>query len=399
MKPFEGIRVLDLTHVLAGPFCTFQLAALGADVIKIEDPKNPDMTRDESVLPELSDAQYGTYFMAQNAGKRSLALNLKSRAGREVMRRLIASADVLVQNYAGDALEKLGFGYENARTINPKLIYCSLTGFGRTGPKANDPAYDVVIQAFSGLMAANVPGEAGPTRVGPPMVDYGTGAQAALAVSAALFQRQKTGIGQMIDVSMLDAAMMLMSASVTDTITTGKPPQPHGNVHPSYAGYRTYNTMDGLLMVGAWTNRQLSSLMKVLGEVQISQEILITKRCDIALELEKHTRLIEKHLCAKTADNWETVLNKAHVPAARVRTLDEALDHAQIKSRQLLQTNPEMRLKGVPSKLPVSAFSYQHGSPSIERPPPALGEHTDEILCGIGYSEEEIAKLRATKVV
>jgi len=203
----------------------------------------------------------------------------------------------------------------------------------------------------------------------------------------------------MIDVSMLDAAMMLMSASVTDTITTGKPPQPHGNVHPSYAGYRTYNTMDGLLMVGAWTNRQLSSLMKVLGEVQISQEILITKRCDIALELEKHTRLIEKHLCAKTADNWETVLNKAHVPAARVRTLDEALDHAQIKSRQLLQTNPEMRLKGVPSKLPVSAFSYQHGSPSIERPPPALGEHTDEILCGIGYSEEEIAKLRATKVV
>ena len=144
MKPFEGIRVLDLTHVLAGPFCTFQLAVLGADVIKIEDPDNPDMTRDESVFPELSQVQYGTYFLAQNAGKRAITLNLKSEKGRAVMCRLISSADVLVQNYSGDALEKLGFGYDQARAINSRLIYCSLTGFGRTGPKANHPAYDVL---------------------------------------------------------------------------------------------------------------------------------------------------------------------------------------------------------------------------------------------------------------
>ncbi len=399
MKPFEGIRVLDLTHVLAGPFCTFQLAVLGADVIKIEDPDNPDMTRTESVFPELSEVQYGTYFLAQNAGKRAITLNLKSEEGRAVLCRLISSADVLVQNYSGDALEKLGFGYEQTKAINSKLIYCSLTGFGRTGPKANHPAYDVVIQAFSGLMAANGSVEAGPTRVGPPMVDYGTGAQAALAISAALFQRQQTGIGQKIDVSMLDAAFMLMSASVTDTIASGKPPQGHGNIHPKYAGYRTYDTKDGLLMVGAWTNRQLSNLMKVLGEKQISQEILVTRREDIALSLEKYTELITKHLATKIADEWEFALNEAHVPAARVRTIDEALNHPQVASRQVLQSNPEVHLKGVPEKLVVAAFSYQHGSPSLDRPPPTMGEHTGEILSEIGYSDEEIAELLGAKAI
>jgi len=399
VKPFEGIRVLDLTHVLAGPFCTFQLAALGADVIKIEDPDNPDMTRLESVIPELTEAHYGTYFLAQNAGKRAITLNLNSVEGRAVMKRLIESADVLVQNYAGDALHRLGFGYEQASAINPELIYCSLTGFGRTGPKANHPAYDIVIQAFSGLMAANGTVEAGPTRVGPPMVDYGTGAQAALAISAALFQRQKTGIGQKIDVAMLDAAFMLMSASVTDTITTGIPPQPHGNIHPRYAGYRTYDTKDGVLMIGAWTNRQLSNLMNALDEDQVSQEVLATKRGDIALSLEKHTRIIAKHMTTRTADEWEHILNEAHVPAARVRTVDEALSHPQIASRQVLQSNPDIRMKGVPTKLPVAAFSYQHGSPSIDRPPPFLGEHTSEILSEIGYSDEEIARLRMTNII
>jgi len=399
MKPFEGIRVLDLTHVLAGPFCTFQLAALGADVIKIENPDNPDMTREESSIPELIEAQYGTYFLAQNAGKRAITLNLKSEEGQAIMCRLIKSADVLVQNYAGDVLEKMGFGYEQASAINPKLIYCSLTGFGRTGPKANHPAYDVVIQAFSGLMAANGSPETGPVRVGPPMVDYGTGAQAALAVSAALFQRQQSGIGQRIDVSMVDAAFMLMSASVTDTIATGISPQAHGNIHPKYAGYRTYDTQDGLLMVGAWTNRQLSNLMNALGEAQVSREILATKRSDITLHVEEHTKLITKHLAGKTADEWEIILNEAHVPAARVRTIDEALAHEQITSRQGLQPNPDIRLKGVPAKLPVAAFSYEHGSPAIDLPPPALGEHTDDVLSEIGYSNEEISELRAIRAI
>ncbi len=394
MKPFEGIRVLDLTHVLAGPFCTYQLGVLGADVIKIEPPGNPDMTREEGVVPALNDAAYGTYFQAQNAGKRAITLNLKDEAGRDVLRRLIKTADVLVQNYAGDALEELGFGYEAVSAIQPKLIYCTLTGFGRTGPKANHPAYDVVIQAFSGLMAANGTPDTGPVRVGPPMVDYGTGAQAALAISAALLQREKTGKGQHIDVSMLDAALMLMSSSVTDTLTTGKPPKPHGNNHPNYAGYRTFETADGLLMVGAWTNRQLSRLFEVVGEPERAAHILQVPRARVGELAADDAGIISDHLKSRSADEWEAVLNDARVPAARVRTLDEALAHEQIRYRRVVQQAGRAPADNGPPAFPVAAFSYDHGTPGLKRPPPLVGEHTDEVLAELGFSSTEIGAFR-----
>ena len=403
MRPFKGITVLDLTHVLAGPFSTYQLAVLGADVIKIEAPDNPDMTRIETSVPGLDKALYGTYFQAQNAGKRAITLDLKTDKGREVMSRLIERADVLVQNYAGDALENLGIGYEAARAINPKLIYCSLTGYGRTGPKANHPAYDVVIQAFSGLMSANGTPETAPVRVGPPMVDYGTGAQAALAISAALFQREKTGKGQRIDVAMLDAALMLMSANVADTIATGVPPSPHGNANPKYAGYRVYETGQGQLMIGAWTNRQLSRLFKALGEAERAREVLHIERSEIAQSCPGDTNIIAGHMLSRTADEWETILNEARVPAARVRSLDETLAHPQIASRQVLQANEASGGTeggmGSPANLPVAAFSYEHGSPSLDRPPPRLGEHTFDVLDELGYNSDDIANMKEAKVI
>ncbi len=399
MKPLEGIRVLDLTHVLAGPFCTYQLGVLGADVIKIEAPDNPDMTREEGVIPALNDAGYGTYFQAQNAGKRAITLNLADEAGRDILRRLIKTADVLVQNYAGNALAELGFGYDAVSAIKPELIYCTLTGFGRTGPKANHPAYDVVIQAFSGLMSANGTPDTGPVRVGPPMVDYGTGAQAALAISAALLQREKTGKGQRIDVSMLDAALMLMSANVTDTLTTGKPPQPHGNNHPRYAGYRTFETADGLLMIGAWTNRQLSRLLKALGEPERAAQIREVRRASVGDMAADDAQLISQHLQARSAEHWETLLNDARVPAARVRTLDEALGHEQVASRRVVQQAGKIRADLGPPAFPVAAFSYDHGSPDIQRPPPHVGEHTDEVLAELGLSATEVDALRKSRIL
>ena len=399
MRPFEGIRVLDLTHVLAGPFCTYQLATLGADVIKIEGPHRPDMTREETVVPGLDDELYGTYFLAQNSGKRGITLDLRTRSGGEVLNRLIKTADVLVQNFAGNALENLGFGYAAASKLNPRLIYCSMTGFGRTGPKANHPAYDVVIQAYSGLMASNGSKGGQPTRVGPPMVDYGTGAQAALAISSALFQREKTGKGQRIDVSMLDAALMLMSSHVTDTLATGRAPGPHGNVHPKNAGYRTYETRDGTVMIGAWTNRQLSRLLNALGETKRAGEVLQTSRKDIGKTIDADTELIAKHIRQKTADEWEMILNEAHVPASRVRTIDEAVASEQVAARGVLQPLGQRDLEGVPEQLPVSAFIYEHGTPGIDRPPPTLGEHTDEILAELEFSPAEIAAMRESGVV
>lgn len=393
MQPFEGITVLDLTHVLAGPFCTFQLATLGADVIKIESPDAPDMTRIEGVSQQHNDAGYGSYYQSQNAGKRSITLNLKTDSGKGILRKLIATSDVLVQNYAAGALEKLGFGYEDAKVLNPQLIYCKISGFGSTGPKADHPAYDVVIQAFSGLMAANGEADQEPVRVGPPMVDYGTGAQASFAIAAALFQRQQSGTGQYIDVSMLDAALMMMSALVVDTTITGERPTPHGNAHPNYAGYATFDTADGQLMLGAWTNKQLAALMHVLGEDNRAQQILNTSRHDIRSTFEQDSRLIAHKLQHKTANDWEDLFNKNHVPAARVRGLDETLQEEQLQHRNVLQEMASAPA-GCPRQLPVSAFSYAHGKPNLKAAPPKLGQHTRDILSEAGFTEAEITQLK-----
>ncbi len=393
MQPFEGIRVLDLTHVLAGPFSTFQLATLGADIIKIESPESPDMTRVEGVNPEHNKALYGSYFQSQNAGKRGITLNLKTEAGKTALTRLIETADVLVQNYAANALENLGFGYETAAEINPKLIYCKISGFGATGPKADHPAYDVVIQAFSGLMTANGAVNSDPVRVGPPMVDYGTGAQAAFAISAALYQRQQTGIGQYIDVSMLDAALMMMSALVVDTVITDNRPLPHGNAHPEYCGYATYDTADGKIMLGAFTNKQLASLVRVLGEHSRAEEILATPRDKLAITYKQDSDYIAAKLKEKSASEWEQILNDNHVPASRVRGLDETLKEEHLKHRNMLQ-NIDDTEDGCPSQLPVSAFNFAHGSPSISSPPPKLSQHTSEVLKEAGFSSSEIKKMK-----
>lgn len=398
MKPFEGIRVLDLTHVLAGPFSTFQLACLGADVIKIESPVHYDMTRIEGVNPKDNEALYGSGFQSQNANKRGITLDLKSSVGCDVMWRLVESADVLVQNYSGDTLEKLGFGYNDVSDVNPKIIYCSISGFGSTGPKAKHPAYDVVIQAFSGLMAAN--GETGrdPVRVGPPMVDYGTGAQAALAISSALFQRQQSGRGQFIDVSMLDAALMMMSTLVVDTTITEQAPVPHGNIHPVYAGYAAYDTADGQLMLGAFTNKQFASLLHVLGESKRAEEVINTARQDIPATYSTDIEIISDKLLSKTANEWEQLLNDAHVPASRVRTLKETLSEEQLNYRGVLQSTDTDR-DGCPERLPVTAFSFLHGGPSVTAEPPTLGEHTREVLNELGYTEAEIDKMQSARAI
>jgi len=399
MQPFEGIRVIDMTHVLAGPFCTYQLAVLGADVIKVEPPQSPDMTRQVGVTSELNDDHYGTYFMAQNAGKRAISLDIKTTEGKHILKQLVATADVLVENYRGGSLARLGLGYEDLSSKNPGLIYCSLTGFGHTGPKRSHPAYDVIIQAFSGIMAMNGEADAPPVRVGPPMVDYGTGSQAALAISAALFQRVRTGRGQCIDVSMLDAALMLMSANVSATQADGRPPQAHGNAHPQYAGYATYDTADGLLMVGAWTNKQMSSLFRILGDPERAVAVERTPRGEVGLRRGADTAFLRAKLAEKTADEWETRLNDAAIPAARVRRLDEAMAHEQVVSRTVLQSYPGADRIGVPNALPVAAFSYDHGGPKATVRPPKVGEHTVEVMKELSYDGVAISDLEERGII
>ncbi|MEM8689666.1 MAG: CaiB/BaiF CoA-transferase family protein [Pseudomonadota bacterium] len=399
MRPFEGIRCLDLTHVLAGPFSTFQLAVLGADVIKIEPPQNPDMTREEGAVRSLNEEDYGTLYLGQNGGKRAITLDLKTEKGRDILRKLVAGADVLVENYRAGKMAELGLGYEDLTAVNPKLIYCSLTGFGQTGPKARHPAYDVVIQAYSGLMVANGEANSAPVRVGPPMVDYGTGAQAALAISAALYQRGQTGKGQRIDVSMLDGALMLMSSQVTSTLCTGSSPAAHGNAHPDYAGYSTYETMDGLLMIGAHTTRQAADIFHAIGDSTLGEEVAAMSRDELRAARDRLAEMLTQVLLTRTAQEWEDILNDGGVPAARVRRLDETLASEHIASRSVLQTIDGPGGPDETRRLAVAAYSFAHGGPRLDRPPPRVGEHTEEVLAELGLEAEEIADLKSRGIV
>jgi crotonobetainyl-CoA:carnitine CoA-transferase CaiB-like acyl-CoA transferase len=262
-RPFEGIRVIDVTHVLAGPFATYQLAVLGADVIKVEHPDDPDQSRGGGTDKALNRAQLGTSFLAQGSNKRAITLDLKTEHDRDILKKLVATADVFVENYRPGALAALGLGYEALSAINPRLIYASFSAFGGTGPQRQRTAYDHVIQATSGIMAMTGTKDVNPVMFGAPAIDYATGTTGAFALSAALFQRERSGRGQRIDMAMLDVAMILMSSHLAGYLRNGTHPKPHGNRH-AHATNGAYETKDGLLMVGASNLRQQRRLWTVL---------------------------------------------------------------------------------------------------------------------------------------
>jgi crotonobetainyl-CoA:carnitine CoA-transferase CaiB-like acyl-CoA transferase len=392
MRPFEGIRVLDLTHVFAGPFCTYQLGVLGAEVIKIEAPSQPDMTRGEGGDAAANDAGMGLYFQAQAAGKKSLLLDLKDPDGRAIFDDLVRSADVVVQNYTRPAAHRLGLDYDRLKALNPRLIFCVISGFGHTGPKADHPAYDIVIQAFSGIMASNGTPDTAPVRVGPAMVDYGTGAQAALAISAALHARQVTGEGRFIDVAMSDCALMLMNSHSFTTLQTGNAPRPHGNQDPGLAGYSCYDTAAGQIMLGAYTNRQNAMLMRALGNEKAAAEIEALPRSEIAARRDQDAAFLAEVLRTQDAQHWEDLLNAHHVPAARVRSVEEALEEKQYASRRVVQEVAGQRFA-------AAGFAYDQDGPMVSSAPPKPGEHTESVLSDLEVPAEQLAALRARGVI
>jgi len=379
MRPFEGIRVIDVTHVLAGPFATYQLAVLGADVIKVEHPDDPDQSRGVGADKELNRRKMGTSFLTQASNKRSIALDLKLEKDREVLKKLVATADVFVENYRPGAFEALGLGYEALAAINPRLIYASFSAFGQSGPRATQTAYDHVIQATSGIMAMTGTKDVHPIKFGTPAVDYATGTTGAFALAAALFQRERTGEGQRIDMAMLDVAMILMSSHLTGYLCNGAHPKPHGNSHP-HATNSAYATKSGMVMLGASNLRQQRRLWTVLGRPDMIKRSNDERDAD----QDREVAVLTEIMTTRPADEWEDFLQARHVPAARVRTMGEALADPQIATRGLIHRHA--RAAGIEGELavPLAAFTFAHDGPRIDTPPPMLGQHNEEIFAELG---------------
>jgi crotonobetainyl-CoA:carnitine CoA-transferase CaiB-like acyl-CoA transferase len=335
----EGIRVLDLTNVLAGPYCGYQLALLGADVIKVEAPGSGDLARRLGATPELNDAKMGGSFLAQNAGKRSIVLNLKSETDKARLLDLVATADVLVENYRPGVMERLGLGYERLKQVRRDLIYCAISGFGQTGPLKDNPAYDQIIQGLSGIMSITGTPETAPLRVGYPVCDTLGGLFGAFAISSALVRRSRSGEGAFLDVSMLESTLSALGWPVSNYLISGMQPSPMGNENVTAAPSGAFRTGDGLLNIAANKQEQFVSLCGLIGRSELLEDPRFAKSDARMANRYLLRDLIEEGLASASAAEWEARLNRVGVPAGRVLTVPQVLDEAQVSRRPRAATD------------------------------------------------------------
>jgi len=395
----EGIRVLDLTNVLAGPFCAYQLGLLGAEVIKLEIPRTGDLARQLGADASLNEELMGASFLAQNGGKKSVTINLKSDQGKEILRRLVASTDVLVENFRPGVMPRLGVGYDELSKIRPSLVYCAISGYGQSGPLKDAPAYDQIIQGLSGMMSITGDESCAPLRVGYPIADTIGGITAAFAVASALVRRQTTGEGAFIDVSLLDSALVTMGWVVSNYLIAGHAPRPMGNNNFTAAPSGTFKTRNGLLNVAANKQEQFESLCEHIGRNDLLRDPRFADRDRRKDNRASLTVEIERALMARSAADWEAILNRAGIPAGRVASVPEALENPQVLDRGLLQTFADVPGIDRPVTLTRAGFKLSGADPLVASPPPRLGEHTEEVLRDLGYSDDDIEGLRAAGAI
>ncbi len=397
MSPLKGVRVLDLSRAMAGPYCTMMLGDLGADVIKVERPGSGDESRgygppfvgqsDDNALGE------STYFLSVNRNKRSITVNLKSSEGQEVIQRLASLCDVLVENFRTGVLEKLGLGYEDMKKLNPRLVYCSISGYGRTGPYAGRPGYDVIIQAEGGMMGITGPVEGPPSRVGVPIVDITTGMFAATSILAALRARDQTNEGQFIDVSLFDTQAALLTNVASSYLIGGTDPLRTGNDHPNLAPYGAFRAKDGWLVLGVANEPQWETFCAVIDRPDLHEDVRFRTNGDRVAHRFEFGEILSEVIASRPASEWLSALRNAGLPCGPINDVAAVFDHPQVQPREMIlevehpKAGP-LHLTGFPYKLAQTPAELRH-------PPPLLGEHTEEVLTEmLGYSIEQVAQFQ-----
>ena len=394
MGALAGIRVIELAHVMAGPVCGRMLADMGADVVKVEAPGAGDPTR-AFAPPEAGGA--AAAFVMMNRNKRGIVIDLKTGAGRGVARRMLERCDVVVENFRKGVMEDFGLGYESLRAANPGLVYCQITGFGRTGPLADQRGFDLIAQGMTGLLSVTGEGPGRPpVKCGPPLTDITAGILGAMGVVTALYARESTGRGQLVDTSLYEAGLIQTFWQSAVALATGESPGPLGSAHPLAAPYEALPTADGWITVGGWNQVNWLRLLEVLGLGELADDPRFATNADRMENQQALRAILSRRLGTAPAETWLQGLEAANVPAGPVSSMMEALRHPQTVAREMVVTVPQdgdpVETLGMPVKLSETPASLERGAP-------AQGEHTDEVLLEYGLGREEIVALRGRGVV